>query len=87
MTPIDLLEAQLELAESQRKTRVLQVAQMRPGQSPAKLKTLRNLERSQRAVTKLHKKAVAYLQRDKPQEPQAVTNQQVLTPGSLSPKP
>ena len=35
-----------KLAESRRRTRNLQVAQMRPGQSPEKLELLRNLERS-----------------------------------------
>lgn len=47
-------------AESRRRTRVLQVAQLRPGQSPEKLEVLRNLERSQRAATKLHQKALEH---------------------------
>ena len=51
-----------KLAESRRRTRNLQVAQLRPGQSPEKLELLRNLERSQRAATQLHQKALEHEQ-------------------------
>jgi hypothetical protein len=57
------------LAESQAKTRILQVAQMRPGQTPEKLEELRKLERSQRAETKLWKRVIAHLQSGGKQEP------------------
>ena len=52
-----------KLAESRRRTHNLQVAQMRPGRSPERLELLRNLERSQRAATKLHQKALEHEQR------------------------
>ena len=51
-----------KLVESSRRTHNLQVAQFRPGQSPERLELLRNLERSQRAATELHQKALEYEQ-------------------------
>ena len=49
-----------KLQESQARTRFLQVAAMKPDQSPQQVMALNQLERSQRAETKLRQKAVQH---------------------------
>ena len=53
-------DASAALAESRRRTQVLQVAALQPGQSPDDRAFLRNLERSQRAETVARRKALEY---------------------------
>src|SRR6185312_16951925 len=64
-------EAEQQLAESRQRTQILQVAQMRPDQSPQNLALLAMLERSQRAETRLRRKAVQHLQTQGQQPPQS----------------
>jgi hypothetical protein len=56
----DLATHERELKNTRQEVRNLQVLQMRPGQSAAKLKLLADLERSARAEVKLRVKALAY---------------------------
>lgn len=67
----DLATLERELKGVRQEVRNLQVMQMRPGQSAAKLAHLADLERSARAEVKLRIKALAYArsQVDQPSSP------------------
>src|ERR1700738_739885 len=54
----DLTELERKLRLTRQQIRTLQVMAMRPGQSPAQLKLLRDLELSARAVVKVHLKSI-----------------------------
>lgn len=64
----DLKTLQMKLDGVKREISNLQVMQMRPGQTPEKLETLKHLERSARAELKLRQKALEH-QRSLEQKP------------------
>ena len=79
----DQENAEAQLAESRRRTAILQVAQMRPGQSQDQRALLAMLERSQRAETRLRRKAVEYQQAQGQQPPPVQTPDQAPSPSPL----
>jgi hypothetical protein len=58
-----------KLEQSQERTRFLQVAQMRPDLAPGLRESLKQLEVSQKAVTKLRQKALTWEQSQSQESP------------------